>query len=517
MTAPFDLLGIAADADERTIKLAYAKLLKLTRPDDDPEGFQRLNQAYQRALKIARSRGAAVALRRGQASSRPMIATLNLSANAPPTATPRVTQTGEPAPAAPSRPPPILVQPAPEPAAPRPQRPVFDAQAFLAEYRSVSAAGGANALSRWLMDYPAFWHLPTKHAAGQWLLRILFESPEAMPEGCFTATSEFFHYEDAISGVDPLALRRVGARINAASLVKPEQARDLALHAFRNSQWSSRKSCIRAVRRLSRPFRWWRDLAHALWMPAVRRVAAVANALCNGNPDDLPPPIDRAHARFWMDACSPAKPRVRLLLAALRCAVALVFLPLAWAALVWFFQHEADAPDAWQSAFTAWQVVAVSVGTIVALFWVPIGTRVLFNEADALAARSVAFRLLMAGFTPAMCALAMFVARSMDATLGTLIAIASMFIAIWRMRVVHRHRALTQFDRIARVVAFFAYVTVISVLANASGMGIDPALLPTFAIVLPALAFWAYDWFKRGFLHPRTPRATRNLRPSRPV
>ena len=88
MTAPFDLLGIAADADERTIKLAYAKLLKLTRPDDDPEGFQRLNQAYQQALKIARSRGAAVALRRGQASSRPMIATLNLSANAPPAATP---------------------------------------------------------------------------------------------------------------------------------------------------------------------------------------------------------------------------------------------------------------------------------------------------------------------------------------------------------------------------------------------------------------------------------------------
>ncbi|HJP97561.1 MAG TPA: J domain-containing protein [Rhodanobacteraceae bacterium] len=513
MTGPFKLLGVAVDADEPAIKRGYAKLLKLTRPDDDPEGFQRLNQAYRQALKIARSRSAGVTAPRGPAFSPPMVATLNLS----PGASTTVARTGEAVQTALSGPPPILAQPAPETPPPRPQRPAFDAQGFLAKYRRVATGGGDKALSRWLMDYPAFWHLPTKQAAGQWLLRILFDSPEAMPEGCFTATSEFFHYEDAISGADPLVLRRVATRINAASLVKPEHARDLALHAFRNSQWSSRRSCIRAIKRLSRPFRWWRDLTHALWVPAARKVAAVANALSNGTPDDLPASIDRDHARFWMEACSPAKPRVRLLLAALRCAVALVLLPLAWAATVWFFQHAAGAPDAWQSAFMAWQIVAASIGALVALFWVPIGTRVLFNEADALARRSMAFRLLMAGFTPVTCASAVLVARSMDATLGTLIAVVSLFIAIWRMRVVHRSRALTQFDRVACVVAFFAYVTVISVLANASGLGMDPGLLPTFAIVLPALAFWAFDWFRRGFLRPRTPRATRNLRRSRPV
>lgn len=534
MTGPFNILGIAADADERTIKLAYAKLLKLTRPDDDPEGFQRLNQAYRQALKVEQSRKAGSTARRGPAFSQPIVATLKLSPHAPSSATTRVTRaedsvhvapTGrasipqQPLPelTAPANPPHILARPAPEPAAPRPQRPAFDPQAFLEEYRRTSANGGAKALSRWLMDYPAFWHLPTKHAAGQWLLRTLFESPEAMPEGCFTVTSEFFHYEDAISGADPLGLRRVATRINAASLVQPEHARELALHALRNSQWSSRRSCARVVKRLSRPFRWWRDLTHALWPRATRTMATIANALCNGNPDDLPPSLDRDHARFWMDACSPAKPRVRLLLAAFRCAVALVLLPLTWAALVWFFKHQAGASGALQSAFTAWQVIAASVGIIVVLFWVPLGTRVLFNEADALAQRSLAFRLLMASFTPAMCALAIVVSNSLDATLGVPIALAGMFIAIWRMRVVHRRRALTQFERVALVVAFFAYVTLMSMLGNSSGLPLDPSLLPTLAIVLPALAIWFFDWRKRGFLRPRMPRTTRNLRRSRPA
>ncbi|CAN7270838.1 DnaJ domain-containing protein [Pseudoxanthomonas sp. LjRoot143] len=47
---PYDLLEIDDDADERTIKRAYARLLKRHRPDEDPAGFQRLNEAYQAAL-----------------------------------------------------------------------------------------------------------------------------------------------------------------------------------------------------------------------------------------------------------------------------------------------------------------------------------------------------------------------------------------------------------------------------------------------------------------------------------
>lgn len=50
MTSAFAALGLPSDADERAIKRAYAARLKTTRPDEDPEGFQRLNELYQAAL-----------------------------------------------------------------------------------------------------------------------------------------------------------------------------------------------------------------------------------------------------------------------------------------------------------------------------------------------------------------------------------------------------------------------------------------------------------------------------------
>lgn len=53
-----EILGLEPGADERAIKRAYARLLKGCRPDDDPQGFQELRDAYEAALEQAR-RGAA--------------------------------------------------------------------------------------------------------------------------------------------------------------------------------------------------------------------------------------------------------------------------------------------------------------------------------------------------------------------------------------------------------------------------------------------------------------------------
>lgn len=50
------ILGLAADADERAIKRSYAALLKVHRPDEDLEAFQRLREAYEQALGLARRR-----------------------------------------------------------------------------------------------------------------------------------------------------------------------------------------------------------------------------------------------------------------------------------------------------------------------------------------------------------------------------------------------------------------------------------------------------------------------------
>jgi hypothetical protein len=46
-------LGIDPTADSAVIKSAYASRLKVTRPDEDPDGFQRLRAAYGAALRLA--------------------------------------------------------------------------------------------------------------------------------------------------------------------------------------------------------------------------------------------------------------------------------------------------------------------------------------------------------------------------------------------------------------------------------------------------------------------------------
>jgi len=50
----WDILCIEPGVDRKSIKLAYSKLLKKTKPDDDPEGFVKLHDAYKQALAISK-------------------------------------------------------------------------------------------------------------------------------------------------------------------------------------------------------------------------------------------------------------------------------------------------------------------------------------------------------------------------------------------------------------------------------------------------------------------------------
>lgn len=50
----FEILHISSDSDIKTIKKAYAKLVKIHNPEDDPEGYQKVRKAYDEALKIAK-------------------------------------------------------------------------------------------------------------------------------------------------------------------------------------------------------------------------------------------------------------------------------------------------------------------------------------------------------------------------------------------------------------------------------------------------------------------------------
>lgn len=50
----WEVLGVAPGADERSIRRQYARLLKVHRPDEDPEAFQRVREAYEQALAQTR-------------------------------------------------------------------------------------------------------------------------------------------------------------------------------------------------------------------------------------------------------------------------------------------------------------------------------------------------------------------------------------------------------------------------------------------------------------------------------
>lgn len=51
----FQVLGINQINDERSLKAAYMEKLKVTNPEDDPEGFRRLREAYEKAVELLRN------------------------------------------------------------------------------------------------------------------------------------------------------------------------------------------------------------------------------------------------------------------------------------------------------------------------------------------------------------------------------------------------------------------------------------------------------------------------------
>lgn len=58
MNSPWTVLGLdPQSATEKDVKVAYARLIKQHRPDSDPEGFQRVREAYETALAMLKNGG----------------------------------------------------------------------------------------------------------------------------------------------------------------------------------------------------------------------------------------------------------------------------------------------------------------------------------------------------------------------------------------------------------------------------------------------------------------------------
>jgi len=165
MNDAFGFLGLPADADERAVKRVYARLLKTTRPDEDPAGFQRLHEAYQEALSLLREQVLEVA----DADASIVHVSPNVSA-----------------PASYAEPSDALAQ--------EPPAPWIDEAMLRAELIARAEGDLPSGFRHYLEDHPALYGLEVKRRIGQAIFEsIAYEEVQVRP-GTLAILAEFFGF-----------------------------------------------------------------------------------------------------------------------------------------------------------------------------------------------------------------------------------------------------------------------------------------------------------------------------------
>lgn len=478
MTGPFAVLGIAADADERAIKIAYAKLLRQTRPDEDPEGFQRLNEAYQHALAICRSRTGGSNPRRAVWRKSPSVKVVFEAAAAQ-----RVAQRTTVPPRAPAD-----AGSTSRVSVPQPR---FDFAVFLANFRLLAEAADAVALEKWLLAEPGLWHVSTKQAAGHQLLKVLFNDPVPTTEACLDATLDFFRLNDALSGIDPILVDRLKKRATGEWIVRSD-LHSFALQLYGSASSRNLRDLRKFIQRCKRPLYWPGALLRTLLSSNHTKFSAgILLKLCGGYIDDLPRSFDRNHARFWMEAADRGLNRTRLKIFAFRSAIALAVIP-ALGLLVNVIASGGQPDPAAERAILLVAILLTSAVIGVAWLWIGIGWSI--GAFDKLVHRSRAAAIISIGITPTLCVFSLIAARWIDPALGTIFAIIVLVIAIWRFLSRHAFRAKTgAFQRIG----FFIFISVcFNGLSKTFDGQSEMGLLPPLIIACVALIVWGFDMMK---------------------
>ncbi|MFK3651517.1 J domain-containing protein [Lysobacter enzymogenes] len=335
---PFQRLGLPADSDERAIKRAYARELKRCRPDDDPEGFQALNEAYQQCLHIAAQRAFALAVAQddGDAPAEAMAPAMPRSAApappSPPAAPPRASAPAADAAAPRSRPasaprPEARHEPQHEPqraAEPEPQPRYFDLPAFLAELFDFAQRRLAVDLQRWLRDCEALYSLELKHALRAPVAHALAQHEPPLAPAATEIIAEYFDL-GALYDPDP----RLRHWLAVAS---DRGARSVA---FERILGEYRNAHDRLVDRwlfgeLQRPALWPRRALIALIPTLPGRLRGLLLRLQRVGPEWLERRLNPGAVGFWLRACDPERLDPR------RIAIAAARIPLYYLAAVWF-------------------------------------------------------------------------------------------------------------------------------------------------------------------------------------
>ena len=320
-------LGLPRDADTRAIKRAYAAKLKTTRPEDDPEGVQRLHEAYQAALSWVQSRDAEaqsdadidqdIDAFAEDAQSGALTRTLSQQA---------LFDLLDAQPSEPAMPPPDASadrQATIEAARGlRDEAVRFDPEAFIDDCIASAMRSRDGDLLAWLNAQPALWSLAHKTQIAPWLLQRLHERRPPIEARRFDTLAEFFGLLDLHSGYDAYTIHRLRHRLQLAWEIETRQTRALAERTGQDggSAAANLRQAGRILKQLARPFR----LIQALWAGLVPGYpTAVRNLLRRldfGSLDALPTSIREDQIAFWDAAGDRSKfSAPRMMIGAFRC------------------------------------------------------------------------------------------------------------------------------------------------------------------------------------------------------
>jgi hypothetical protein len=403
MNPVFETLGIDAAADERTIKRAYAAKLKTTRPEQDPQGFQALNEAYQTALAWHRARDAGMFAdmngRDPDALGADGIDNEDRAADSIVEERRMHASAGEDRPSIET--PPFAPQPhaavsGTVDAAKESDGEEIDAQRFFDACFEAAHDGDPRVIDRWLNAQPILWSLQHKAMIGHWLLRAMDERTPPMPDRNFDRIAQFFGYHELHGGYDPLALRELRVRVNdawrrARAAIPPARmgtsgsASSPGPHSFRQApdqgarmpadiEQERRESAymhrlLRLHRHLVEPPSLLRNLRLGLNLKHAASVREIVFDNPYGDLDALPERIRRDQIAFWLAVDDDRRwARPRLLVALVRClALALPVFPVMPVLLM------ADSPKAGLTTTILLKAIAYPFA-LLALTWLVVAS-----------------------------------------------------------------------------------------------------------------------------------------------
>lgn len=323
MSWALQVLELDASADERAIKRAYAKRLRVTRPDGDPEAFQQLHEAYQAALQWARERAhcgddALGGLDDAIAVDSSAQAAPLLQAHFPPPSpeSPDMDMDmarldallpfeGRPAP---SHGPVHTSAPMPIEATPNDAaEPALDLHRFARLVVDTATDSDPDSFERWLATRQELWSLTDKQRIGDTVLQILLRQGAPVCAENFDLLDLCFCWNEIGSDIDPFEIHLRREQLHHYWRLQPHNHAALVACLDRpEAPVSAREARVR-MERLTRP---WHRL-EALWtacMPGrVETMRRTLELLGVHYAQDVLPPLNPDQVAFWQILSQPRK------------------------------------------------------------------------------------------------------------------------------------------------------------------------------------------------------------------